>query len=182
MIRMAISCLFLLLLSACGSDIKEIEHLVDEEQLSYEEALDVNMIYSDSAIVRVKVSGPRMLRHLDREEPRQEFLDGVVVTFYSPNQQTQSILTAKHAVRYDKKNEIHIRDSVVWKNYGGDRLETEELIWQERKERVYSNRIVKITKPDEVIWGYSFEANQEFTEWTINAVEGEFLRPLTTDD
>jgi len=182
MIRTSISYLFILFLFSCGSDLKEIEHLVDEEQLTYEEALDVNMIYSDSAIVKVNVAGPRMLRHLDRDNPRQEFLDGVVVTFYSSNHQVQSTLTAKYAVRFDKKNEIHIRDSVVWKNYGGERLETEELIWQEQKERVYSNRFVEITKPGEVIYGHGFEANQEFTEWTINAVEGEFLKPLKEEN
>lgn len=170
------------LFTACGSDLKEIDHLIDEEQLNYEEAIDVNMIYSDSAIVRVNISSPRMLRHIDKANPRQEFLDGIKVTFYSPNHRAQSILTAKYAVRYDKKNEIHIRDSVIWQSNGGERLETEELIWQERKERVYSNRFVKIAKPDEIVYGYGFEANQDFTEWTMNAVEAEVLGPLTDDE
>lgn len=167
-----------LLLTACGSDLKEIDHLIEEEQLTYEEALDVSMIYSDSAIVRVNVLAPRMLRYLDRETPRQEFLGGVKIVFYSPNKREQSTLTAKRAVRFDKKKEIHIRDSVVWQSYSGERLETEELIWEERKERVHSNRFVKVIKPDEVIYGYGFEANQEFTEWTMNAVEADILEPL----
>lgn len=169
--RVLIACSLMLLFAACGDDPGEVGYLIDEEQLTYEEALDVNMIYSDSAIVRVEVSGPRMLRYLDKETPRQEFLDGVKVVFYSPGKKAQSILTAKNAVRYEKKNEIHIRDSVVWQSYNGERLETEELIWEERKGRVYNNRYVKITKPEEEIHGYGFEANQEFTEWTINAVE-----------
>ncbi len=167
----------LLLLLSCGSDLKEIDYVIAEEQLNYEEALDVSMIYSDSAIVRVNVSAPRMLRHLDRENPRQEFLDGVKITFYNESNRPQSVLTSKYAVRYDKKNEIEIRDSVVWQSNGGERLETEELFWDERKERVYNNRFLTITKPEEVIHGIGFEANQEFTEWTIHAVEGIFLRP-----
>lgn len=170
--------IFLFLLS-CGSDLNEIEYIIKEEQLEYEEALDVSMIYSDSAIVRVNVEAPRMLRHLDRDEPRQEFLDGVKITFYGPNKKAQSVLTSKYAMRYDKKNEIEIRDSVIWLNNSGERLETEELIWEEKKERVSSNRLVIITKPEEVIYGYGgFEANQEFTEWTIKAAEGEFIKPL----
>lgn len=154
---------------------------MDEEQVNYEEALDVNMIYSDSAILRVEVSGSRMLRYLDRDNPRQEFPDGIKVVFYNANNRVSSTMIADLATRYDKTNEIHVRNNVVWKSYGGERLETEELIWQERKEKVYSNRFVEITKPDEVIYGYGFEANQEFTEWTINAVEGEFLRSMIDD-
>lgn len=167
---------------ACKGDLKVLDYEVNEEQLSYEEAWDINMIYSDSAIVRVNILGPRMLRILDRADPRQEFPDGIKVVFYNENRKPQSTLTAKYAVRFDKKNEILIRDSVVWQSQNGERLETEELIWEEQKERVYSHRFVKITKPDEIIYGYGFEANQDFTEWTINAVEGEFLQPLIKDN
>ncbi|MFT5165212.1 MAG: LPS export ABC transporter protein LptC [Saprospiraceae bacterium] len=181
-LRISIIGSFFLFLSSCGSDLNEIDYLVNEEQLAYEEAHDINMIYSDSAIVRVNIAGPRMLRILDRENPRQEFPDGVKVIFYSANNQATSTLTAKYAVRYDKKNEIIIRDSVIWQSHKGERLETEELIWEEQKERVYSHRFVKIVKPDEVIYGYGFEANQDFTEWTINAVEAKFLQPLTTEE
>lgn len=161
--------------------MSDIEQQLDLDQINYEEALDVSMIYSDSAILRVEVSGSRMLRYLDRENPRQEFPDGIKVVFYNSNGRPSSTMTADLATRYDKTNEIHVRKNVVWESFGGERLETEELIWEERKEKVYSNRFVKITKPDEVIYGYGFEANQEFTEWTINAVEGEFLRSMIDD-
>ncbi len=174
--------LLLFLITSCGSDLKEIDYIVNEDQLAYEEALDINMIYSDSAIVRVNIKGPKMLRLLDKENPRQEFPEGIEVVFFSPNNRAQSTLTANYAVRFDKKNEIHIRDDVIWKSYNGEQIETEELIWEEKNEKVYSNRFVKITKPDEVIYGYGFEANQDFTEWTINAVEGEFLQPIGNDE
>ena len=172
----------ILFLFSCGKENADIEHTFDEDQVRYEEALDVSMVYSDSAVLRVEVSGPRMLRYLDRDNPRQEFPDGIKVVFYSTNGGASSTMTADVATRYDKTNEIHIRNNVVWESYSGERLETEELIWQERKEKVYSNRFVKIQKPDEVIYGYGFEANQEFTEWTINAVEGEFLRSMIDDN
>ncbi len=163
--------LIILFIASCGRDKNEIEYIIDEDQLNYEEALDVNMIYSDSAIIRVNITGPKMLRHLDKDNPRQEFPEGVKVMFYSPNRRSQSVLTAKHATRYDKTNQIHIKDSVVWLSNDGKKLETEELIWEERKERVFTNSFVIISKPDEVVYGHGFEANQDFTEWTINAVE-----------
>jgi hypothetical protein len=64
---------------------------------------------------------------------------------------------------------------VVWKSHKQEKLESEELIWEEEERRIYSNKFVKITKPDEVIYGVGFETNQEFTRWKINAPEGEIL-------
>ena len=63
-----------------------------------------------------------------------------------------------------------------------EQLETEELIWDEKKEKVYSNKFVKITKPDEKIYGYGVEANQDFTRWKINAIEGELKVDGLTDE
>ncbi len=163
----------LLLFSSCQNDLEEIDKVISGEMISVETAKDVSMVYSDSAEVRVMVEGPVMLRHLDKENPRQEFTHGVKVVFFGVRQQVESVLTAKYALRLEKKNQIIVRDSVVWASEKGEKLETEELIWEESKEKVYTNRFVTITKPDEVIYGYGFEASQDFSTWTINAIEGE---------
>lgn len=161
------------LIFACQNDLEEIDKMVSQDQVAIEQAKDVTMLYSDSAVVRVQVEGATMLRHLDPKNPRQEFTDGVKVVFFTPNGRIQSTLTAKYAVRMEKQDQIIVRDSVVWDSFDGEKLETNELIWEERKEKVYTKKFVKITKPDEVIYGIGFEANQDFTHWKINAVEGE---------
>ena len=57
-LRLSIIVVLFLLLFSCGSDLNEVEQIINEEQLAFEEALDVSMIYSDSAIVRVNITGP----------------------------------------------------------------------------------------------------------------------------
>ena len=163
----------LFFLTSCQNDLAEIDKVINGEMISVETAKEVSVLYSDSAMVKVRVEGPVMLRHLDTENPRQEFTDGVKVVFFGAGQKIESVLTAKYAIRLEKKNQIIVRDSVVWQSFKGEKLETEELIWEERKEKVYSNRFVTITKPDEIIYGYGFEADQDFSSWTIKAVEGE---------
>jgi len=158
---------------SCKNDLEEIDKVINQEMIAVETAKEVSMLYSDSAMIKVRVEGPTMLRHLDKQNPRQEFTDGVKVVFFTYGQKVESTLTAKYAIRMEKKNQIIVRDSVVWESYKGEKLETEELIWEERKEKIYTNRFVTITKPDEIIYGYGFEANQDFSSWTIRAVEGE---------
>ena len=164
----------LFVFSSCKNDIEEIDKVINREMIAVETAKDVAMIYSDSAMIKVQIVGPVMIRHLDKGNPRQEFTDGVKVVFFTYGQKVESILTANYAIRLEKKNQIIVRDSVVWESAKGEKLETEELIWEERKEKVYTKRFVTITKPDEVIVGYGFEAKQDFSSWTINAIEGEF--------
>ena len=163
MIRLIILNIVLLItLFSCKNDLEEIDKVINREMIAVETAKEVSMLYSDSAMVRVRIEGPTMLRHLDKENPRQEFIDGVKVVFFTYGEKVESTLTAKYALRMEKKNEIIVRDSVVWESNKGEKLETEELIWEERKEKIYTKRFVTITKPDEIIYGYGFEAKPGF--------------------
>lgn len=167
--------LFVFLLSAflaCENDIAEVQKYISKDLVAVETAKEVEMLYSDSAIVKVRVKSPTMVRHLDRNEPRQEFPDGISMEFLSPNHRTTSRMTAKYAIRYEKDDKVIMRDSVVWLSEKKETLETEELIWEEGKDKVYTKKFVVIRKAEEIIYGHGFESNKEFTEWRINAIQG----------
>lgn len=158
--------------SACENDLEEVNRLFNPEATAVEVARDIEMLYSDSAVVRVRISGPTMVRHLDKLEPRQEFPDGLMVEFFGPGRRVDSRLTSKYATRLDKKTEIVVRDSVVWESNNGERLETEELVWDEKSGKVYSNRFVTLRRPGEILYGVGFEAEQDFSKSRIRAIEG----------
>jgi LPS export ABC transporter protein LptC len=161
-----------LLLSACGNDIAEVEALVEKFDTTIERATNVEILYSDSAHVRVRVTGPTMLNHLDRRDPHQEFPDGLVVDFFGEGKEVESRLTAKYGVRYPNEGLVIVRDSVVWQSIEQEKLETSELRWDERQKKVYTNKFVRITRPDEIVYGHGFEANQDFSYSKIQAIEG----------
>lgn len=160
------------LLMACENKMQDIEALQEKLDTQVERAEEVEILYSDSAKIRVKIAGPTMLYHLDRKDPKQEFPDGVKVDFFDQFQELSSVLTAKYAIRLEQKQQVLVRDSVVWKSRDNEKLETEELIWDEQKEKLLSNKFVVITRPEEIIYGHGFEANQDFSNARINAVEG----------
>ncbi len=159
---------------ACDNDLTDSGQIIPRDAVQFETGKDVELLYSDSAQVRVMVSGPEMVRYTDRVHPRQEFPSGVKVLFYDKFQKVQSIMTARKAVRMESKGLTVIQDSIVWESVSLERLETSELIWDEKKNIVYSNKFAKITKPGEIIYGYGFETNQEFSNWRIRAIEGQF--------
>lgn len=157
---------------ACENDLAEVKKYVSKDQVAVETAKEIEMLYSDSAIVKVRVKSPTLLRHLDNNNPRQEFPDGISVEFLSPNHRTTSRMTANYAIRYEKEDKVVMRDSVVWLSEKNEQLETEELIWEETKDKVYTKKFVVIRRAEEIIYGHGFESNKEFTEWRINAIQG----------
>ncbi len=165
----------IILLSSCENDLEEVNRIVSQNQLNVETMREVEMYYSDSAIIRVKVMGPVMLRYVDQKNPQEEFPEGVIVDFFDPLGRKQSKLTANYAIRKPQLNKVIVRDSVVWQSVNNERLETEELIWDQRGEKIYSNKFVTITKPDEIIYGVGFETDQNFEQWRIKAPEGEIM-------
>lgn len=42
----------------------------------------------------------------------------------------------------------------------------------QRAQRVFTNKFVVLRRPDEIIKGHGFEANQDFSDAKIKAVEG----------
>lgn len=168
---------FFLLLAAsffigCEQEPVDISRLIGRADAHTEEATEVEILYSDSAQLKVRTTGPVMLRHVERNEGQQEFPDGVKIEFFGPDQQLESILTAKYGLRQETQGLSVVRDSVVWISTKGERLETEELFWDEYKSRIYTKRFVTITRPEEIIYGYGFEANQDLSWSRILATTG----------
>lgn len=160
------------LITACNDPIGEKRQVFTDGDVAIEVARDVEILYSDSAIVRVRVTGPLLHNYTDRENPRQEFPAGVKIEFLEPNLSVRSTLTAKTAVRYQEKGRIIARDSVVLVSAQQEKLETEELIWDEKTAKVFTEKFVKVTKPGEIIYGYGLEAEQDFSYWKITVPKG----------
>ena len=130
-------------------------------------------MYSDSARVRVIITGPLLVRHLDNSNPYDEFPEGVHVDFLNDENEVESTLDAQTAERYPRENKIIVRDTanqVILQNIRGEKLETSELIWDEKKGIIYTDKFVKITKPEEIIFAYGFNAKQDFSEYTLLSV------------
>ena len=163
-----------LFLISCNKEAEPV-YLTEEEAIR-EEVTDFSTIYSDSAIVKVKFSGPVMWRQEgDSKSTEQIFPEGIYVEFFDGQQNKTGILTAKYAIRNDKEKKVTVSDSVVWYTMNQDTFETEELIWDEKSEKLYTNRFVTITRLNETIYGHGFESDQNFTYLKINAPEA-FIR------
>ena len=166
---------FLLFMLSCMKKEFDLDILRSPRDYSIEEARDVHVLYSDSAILRVKIEGPLLRRYVYRFRVEEEFPEGVKVTFYDERSQPTAWLSAKYAIRKPQDHQTVVRDSVVLYNTQGEKLEGLELIWNDKDETIFTEKLIRITRPEEIIYGRGFKSNQDFTKYTIYAMEGDML-------
>jgi len=177
--RIFIQFIFLgLIIQSCSTDVEPgVLSSQLEDEMNFEVAEDVVIWYTDSALLKAKISGKILRRFIDRVKPFDEFSEGVIVDFYDQDGQKESQMLADYAIRYDKDEIIVARDpnGVVLSNEKGDTLISTEVIWNSKDDRIYTDRFVKIVTPDRIIWGQGFESNNDFSRGRIKAVEGELV-------
>lgn len=160
-------------LPACVNDPSEVAALFPHEQRPDAEIItNFETIYSDSARVKVRITGPRLLRYEEPEGFVQLFPEGAFVEFFDPDGAVTSTLASRHGIRYESQDRVVVRDSVVWLSATGDRLDSDELVWEAGEQRLYSDRFVRLRQGNQVITGVGFESDQDFKRSRVRAIQG----------
>lgn len=167
-----ISATTLLIIFSCESEIKEVDK-IDVKAKPSQISQNIEIIYSDSAMVKAKIFTKLLERYENIEGNYIIFPKGIKATFYNKDKQEETILTCKYAKYFESINKWIAKNQIVLLNKIENRkLETEELIYDDKEQKIYSNKDVKITTPTEEIRGKGFISNASFTSWKIKQVEG----------
>ena len=160
-----------LIFQACENDQGKIEQITKPDHSPLESISGLETIYSDSAIIKVKVIAP-VLNKYTSPKLLTEMPKGLNISFYDNDLHVISNLNAKYAIHYEQEHRWMAKNDVVVVNQKGEQLNTEKLLWDENTGKIYPDEFVKITTPDEIIMGKGFEANQDFSKYKIFKVTG----------
>ncbi len=158
-------------LFSCENDLDKVKLYSKGKNIPQESARNIKILYSDSAHLEVELTAP-VLNHFETENPYVEMPKGFNAIFYDDKLEVKSKLDADYGIRYEREQRMEARKNVTVINQKGEKLNTEHLIWDERKEKLYSDEFVKITTKDEIIFGNGFEANQDFSKYKIFNIKG----------
>ena len=161
------------MLFACENDIQTIYSLSQIDSLPLETVVDLEVIYSDSGFIQAKLQSPLMKKY-EADDAYYEFPDGFKVILYDSLQNEKSEITANYGINWEKKKIIEAKNNVVVLNKAkNEKLETEHLIWDQKKGVIFSDVFITITKPDAVIYGDGLTSDQDFTHYDIKNPTGE---------
>lgn len=143
----------------------------------------LTIIYSQQGHLSYRFKTPLMERYEMAREPYMEFRKGVEIETYNDStHRIESTLTANYAIFLEKQELWEAKGSVVATNAEGRKLETEQLFWNQKTKRVYSNVDSKVTQGRDVIIGEGFEADEQFQDYTIRKPKGRVSVDISPND
>ena len=163
------------LFPSCSNKGKNLADAVSEnDPLPTMSSLGVTTLISDSGITRYKIVTEEWIV-FDKKSPSYwSFEKGVYLEKFDTLFHIDASIKADTAYYYDKKKLWELRSNVQIQSQRGDKFETELLFWDENKEKVYSDKYIRISQEDKVITGYGFESDQNLTEYQIKNTTGIF--------
>jgi len=169
-----IALLFILLVAifvmSCASDeIKpEVDLTLEEANLPVQESWNSKVIFTEEG----KLQGILYSDHMrEFKDPKEKWLDGVRIIFYNKEGEPTSHLTAKKGKIDEVTQDMYAIDSVVATNDSSHvKLETDELMWRKKDEKIVTDKFVRITSDEEIIEGYGFESDQQIKNYVIRNV------------
>jgi LPS export ABC transporter protein LptC len=165
--------LIIISLLSCENSMNEIQSVTTKDRSPEEAVKDVELIFSDSGVVQALMKSPLLL-HYKTDRPYIEMPKGIKVFFYDSTMNIQARLSSNYAINYEKEKIMDAKNNVVVVNTKGEQLNTEHLVWDQKKRIIYSDVFVKITTKDEILFGEGMESNDQFDPWKIKHVRGTF--------
>jgi len=167
--------LFSVVLFSCKPEVKEVVEVSSDPEKSYTmKATQVNTLISDSGITRYRVKAKEWLVFGNAKEPHSYFPEGIYVEKFDTTFHTEASIKADTAYYFDKKGLWRLIGNVEVESLQGERFNTSELFWDQKAEKVYSDKYIRIQQKEQIITGIGFESNQNMTRYRIFNSQGEF--------
>ena len=125
-------------LLSCENEIEKINLLTSSTEYPDMSGKKMEIIYSDSGKVKVKLTADEIKRFSKVEKPYIEFPKGIDVIFFNDTLGVSAHLTAGYAIYFNEARLWEARGNVIAKDIvEGKQLNSEELFWDEEKGKLY---------------------------------------------
>ncbi len=155
------------LLPSCSSKGNLADAVGENDSLPDMRTLGVTTYISDSGMIRYKVITAEWLVYSEVDSPYWAFNKGIYLEKFDTLFRIDASIKADTAYFYEPKKIWELRGNVHIRSQRGDQFDTELLFWDQNKEKIYSDRFIRIEQPDKILNGYGFESNQQMTEYQI---------------
>lgn len=160
--------------TACEPDLKEVDRIAN---LKKEEAVDisrhVNVIYSDSTVVKAEMSAPEMRIKHDSTQV-YEFPQGIKIIFYDKDVRETQRITSDYAIQHEAAKTTTFKKNVVVTMADGSIIKTDEIIYDEANESFYNHIPITAYFKDNRgnLQGSSFTSDKDFKKINIQNSTG----------
>ncbi len=164
-----------ILLFSCDN-AGEGETEASKETMMTEYSENLSVVMSQNGRRSYHFKAPLVEGYSLAREPYREFRKGVEMTTYKDDSLStvDAVLTANYAIYYENRELWEAKGNVVVEKSDGKTLYTQQLFWNARTKKIYSNVDSKIVQNDgrDVFIGEGFESDEEFKDWRFRRMKG----------
>ncbi|MCM1077273.1 MAG: LPS export ABC transporter periplasmic protein LptC [Bacteroides sp.] len=135
---------------------------------------NVETLISDSGVTRFRIVTPIWYVYDEVDEPYWDFPEGLNLDKYDNFFRKEATVVADSAVYFKNKQIWRLDGNVNITNVMNEKFLTNQLFWDQRQHKLYSDSFIHIERPDKVLEGYGFDSNEQLTRYTIRNVSGIF--------
>lgn len=166
MFRLTLLLIACFAIASCRPDADPEAILVYEGPIN--EAFMVNLVQSDSAVLRTRLKAPHQLDFADGD---MEFPEGIEIEFFDEQGRLETTMRADRGYYDKEKNLYRGEGNVRVQNLIKDqRLQTEEIFWNQAEKKIYTEKFVTIQEKETLFNGTGMEADDNFSNYTLKNI------------
>lgn len=164
-----LSILMFYFLVSCGNDKKEyVNAPLDNETMPSMRDDSVTMLISDSGLIKYKVITKTWNFFENAKDPHWYFPEGIYVEQFDTTFHKQTSLKADTAWNFTLRKLWRLKGNVFIENIQNETFSTDELFWDEKQQKFYSDKYIEINRPEKLMLkGVGFESNMNMTQYRI---------------
>ncbi|WP_228779929.1 LPS export ABC transporter periplasmic protein LptC [Aquiflexum lacus] len=152
-----------LILASCGEEVDTsmLEVYLGPTSIAY----DVDLVHSDSAIIRTHLKAKKQMEF---EDGNLEFPEGIEITFFDKEGNISTTMRADKGFYERSKNLYRGEGDVKVDNFEKEqKLSSEELFWDPGSKKIYTDKFVTIQEKETLFNGTGMEADEGFNEYKL---------------
>ncbi len=135
---------------------------------------DVSTLISDSGITRYRITASLWLVFDQARIPVWKFPKGLLLEKFNSDYQTEATVVCDSATYFKNSQIWRLDGNVNILNTAGEKFLTQQLFWNQKMNKIYSDSFIHIERADRTIEGLGFESNDRMTRYAIHNPTGIF--------
>lgn len=165
-------------LSGCKEDGKlGVASRIDPTKMPTMSTVNVSTLISDSGITQYKIVSPLWNVYDEVDTPYWTFPKGIYLQKYDRSFKVVATVAADSAKFYRLQNLWQLDGNVELTKVPSELFLTQQLFWDQRRHRLYSDSFIHIETPERMLEGLGFESDERLTRYSISRPTGIFPVP-----
>lgn len=160
---------------SCKEEVKDIvKRSTNPENTPTVITRNVKTLISDSGITQYRITSNLWYIFQEAKKPKWKFPKGLYLEKFDSLFKTNASIKCDSATYFQDDKIWRLDGHVIIKNVNKEVILTQQLFWDQRAQKVYSDSFIHIEKSDRIIEGYGFKSNQQMTAYELDKPSGIF--------